>query len=42
MPKAGWWGFAALMEGSEAVKKDEADKKVELGAVLCVHAHPMQ
>ncbi|MEW6113699.1 MAG: DUF4198 domain-containing protein, partial [Thermodesulfobacteriota bacterium] len=34
MPKAGWWGFAALMEGSETIKKDGADKKVELGAVL--------
>jgi cobalt/nickel transport protein len=41
MPKAGWWGFAALMEGSETIKKDGADKRVELGAVLWVHAYPM-
>ncbi|MBM4326693.1 MAG: DUF4198 domain-containing protein [Deltaproteobacteria bacterium] len=42
MPKSGWWGFAALMEGSETIKKDGADKKVELGAVLWVHAYPWQ
>ncbi|MEW6530102.1 MAG: DUF4198 domain-containing protein [Thermodesulfobacteriota bacterium] len=41
MPKAGWWGFAALMESSETIKKDGVDKKVELGAVLWVHAYPM-
>jgi cobalt/nickel transport protein len=42
MPKAGWWGFAALMDGPEKLKHDGQDKKVEVGAVIWVYAHPMQ
>ncbi len=42
MPKAGWWGFAALMEADKPVKHEGKDKKVELGAVLWVHAYPMK
>ncbi len=42
MPKAGWWGFAALMEGPEKMKQDGKEKSVEVGAVIWVYAHPMQ
>ncbi|MFH1117230.1 MAG: DUF4198 domain-containing protein [Pseudomonadota bacterium] len=42
MPKAGWWGFAALMEGPEKLKQDGKDKSVEVGAVIWMYAHPMQ
>ncbi|MEJ2716264.1 MAG: DUF4198 domain-containing protein [Deltaproteobacteria bacterium] len=42
MPKAGWWGFAALMESDKKIKKDGKDKDVEIGAVLWVQAYPMQ
>jgi nickel transport protein len=41
MPKAGWWGFAALLEGAEKIEKDGEKKAVEVGAVLWVHAYPM-
>lgn len=34
VPWAGWWGFAALNDSPETLKKDGADKKVELGAVI--------
>ncbi|MBI4963412.1 MAG: DUF4198 domain-containing protein [Desulfomonile tiedjei] len=42
MPKPGWWGFSAVMEADEPVKHQGNDKKVELGAVIWVHAYPMQ
>ncbi|MFC1834813.1 DUF4198 domain-containing protein [Thermodesulfobacteriota bacterium] len=42
MPKGGWWGFAALMEGPEKVEHKGEFKSVELGAVIWVHARPMQ
>ncbi len=42
MPKAGWWGFAAIMEGDEPLKHQGQDKKVEIGAVIWVHAYPME
>ena len=42
MPKPGWWGFSALMEADAPIKHEGKDKKVELGAVLWVHAYPMQ
>ena len=42
MPKVGWWGFSAIMEGDQPIKHDGNDKKVELGAVLWVQTHPMQ
>jgi len=34
VPFAGWWGFAALTDAPETIKKDGVDKKVERGAVL--------
>ncbi len=42
MPKAGWWGFSALMEGDKPIKFEGKDKKVELDAVLWLHAYPMK
>lgn len=42
MPKAGWWGFAALMDADKPLKHEGKDKKVELGAVLWVQAYPMK
>lgn len=42
MPKAGWWGFSAIMEADKPLKFEGKDKKVELGAVLWVHAYPME
>lgn len=42
MPKAGWWGFSAIMESDSPLKHGGKDKKVELGAVLWVHAYPME
>jgi cobalt/nickel transport protein len=40
MPKAGWWGFAALMKGREKMKRDGKEKAVEQGAVIWVKAYP--
>ncbi|MBI5251105.1 MAG: DUF4198 domain-containing protein [Desulfomonile tiedjei] len=42
MPKAGWWGFSAVMEAATPLKREGKDKKVELGAVLWVHAYAME
>ena len=42
MPKAGWWGFAALMDSDKKMKKGGKDKDVEIGAVIWVHAYPMK
>ncbi|MDQ7781602.1 MAG: DUF4198 domain-containing protein [Desulfomonilaceae bacterium] len=42
MPKAGWWGFAALMEGPDKIKHEGEDKSVEVGAVIWVYAHVME
>lgn len=42
MPKPGWWGFSAIMEADAAMKHEGKDKKVELGAVIWVHAYPME
>ncbi len=42
MPRAGWWGFSAITEGSETIKYEGKDKKVEIGAVLWVQAYPMK
>ncbi len=39
LPWPGWWGFAALTEDTQTMKKDGKDKKVELGGVLWVYAH---
>ena len=43
MPRAGWWGFAALMEGDELLKNPEGkDVPVEIGAVMWVHTVDMK
>ncbi len=42
MPRAGWWGFAALSTADWTVKKDGVDKPVEIGAVYWVHATDMR
>lgn len=43
MPRAGWWGFAALLEGDAPMKNpDGADVPVETGALLWVHARDMR
>jgi cobalt/nickel transport protein len=36
VPKAGWWGFAALKTSDSKMKKDGKEKEVELGAVMWV------
>lgn len=43
MPRAGWWGFAALLEGDETMTNPEgAEVPVEQGALMWVHARDMQ
>lgn len=37
IPRAGWWGFAALMEGEEIDGKEQ-----EVGAVMWIKAHQMK
>ncbi len=42
MPKAGWWGFAALNEAEWKLKQNGEDKGVEIGAVYWVHTIDMK
>lgn len=43
MPKAGWWGFAALSEASWTMKgPDGGNKSIEIGAVYWVKARDMK
>ena len=42
MPKAGWWGFAALNTDTEQMEHDGKPYDVEIGAVLWVRTHPMK
>ena len=42
MPKAGWWGFAALNEADYTIKHEGEDKGVELGALIWVHTDEMK
>ena len=42
IPKAGWWGFSAILEADKPLMHEGKEKKVELGAVLWVHAYPME
>ncbi|MFH1035157.1 MAG: DUF4198 domain-containing protein [Pseudomonadota bacterium] len=42
LPWPGWWGFAALHDDDQKVKKDGHDKSVELGGVLWIYAHPVK
>jgi len=39
VPKAGWWGFAALNPSDKKMKYKNEEKDVELGAVLWVKFH---
>jgi cobalt/nickel transport protein len=42
MPRAGWWGFAALNEDDKPMKHDGKDYPVEIGAVLWVKTHDIK
>ena len=42
MPKAGWWGFAALSEDKTKIKHNGEDKPVEIGAVIWVKVYDMK
>lgn len=42
MPKAGWWGFAALNEADWKLKHAGKEKGVEIGAVYWVHTRDMK
>lgn len=39
VPRAGWWGFAALNISDRKIKRDGEDKDIEIGAVLWVEFH---
>lgn len=42
MPRAGWWGFAALLEGDELMENPDGKQvPVELGALIWVRARDM-
>ena len=41
-PKAGWWGFAALMTDDRKLKQGGREKDVEIGAVIWVKFHEMR
>ena len=41
MPRAGWWGFAALIDGPEAQSPDGRPASTELGALMWVKATDM-
>jgi cobalt/nickel transport protein len=43
MPRAGWWGFAALLEGDAPLQSPEGQAvPVEAGALIWVHARDMK
>jgi len=42
MPRAGWWGFAALNSADWKLKHDDQEKGVEIGAVYWVHTRDMK
>jgi cobalt/nickel transport protein len=42
MPKAGWWGFAALNEDKDTIKYQGQEKPVEIGAVIWVKVYDMK
>ncbi len=42
MPRAGWWGFAALNEDEEKMKHEGKPKAVEIGAVLWIKTYDMK
>lgn len=42
IPKAGWWGFAALNEDEKTMSRDGKEYPVEIGAVLWLKTHDMK
>lgn len=42
VPKAGWWGFAALNEDDKTIKHGDEEKSVEIGAVLWIKTYEME
>jgi cobalt/nickel transport protein len=42
VPKAGWWGFAALTTADSKIRKDGKDKAVEIGGVIWVYFQDWQ
>lgn len=42
MPKAGWWGFAALMDGDYKLDRDGRQYPIEIGAVIWVKTKEMK
>jgi cobalt/nickel transport protein len=43
MPRAGWWGFAALLEGDQPMTNPEGEEvPVELGALIWVYTRDMR
>ena len=43
MPRAGWWGFAALLQGDIPMKNpDGREVPAEAGALIWVHARDMR
>jgi len=42
MPRAGWWGFAALSEADWKLKHGNEEKGVEIGAVIWVRTRDMK
>ncbi|MEW6571672.1 MAG: DUF4198 domain-containing protein [Nitrospirota bacterium] len=42
MPKAGWWGFAALNTADYTIKREGKDYPVEIGAVLWIKTRDMK
>ena len=43
MPRAGWWGFAALLEGDKRMKNPAGDEvPVEMGALIWVQTRDMK
>jgi nickel transport protein len=42
IPKAGWWGFAALNEAEDTIEYEGEQKPVEIGAVLWLKAYDME
>ncbi len=42
IPKAGWWGFAALTEAKDKIKKDGKEYSVELGGIIWVRARDIK
>ena len=39
VPKAGWWGFAALNTSDEKLKHNGEEKDIEIGAIIWVEFH---